>query len=161
MIMKKIAFFYLLIILITFAGHFTRVYAATLYGSCSLAFGGFGGSLFDPNSCVPDDELNNMIGSNIFTRIDFLKTGPNTKTNSENTVVSSGGRVAGASIAKVAGISTGTAGSLALSAALSLLITLSYLVYARTGLFKKREALSIIQKHRSDKNRFNFASQNR
>lgn len=69
------------------------------------------------------------------------------------------GQVAGAStIAQVAGVSTGTAGSLALSTALSLLIAFSYMVYTKTGLFKKREALAIIQKHCSDKNRFNFVS---
>ena len=69
------------------------------------------------------------------------------------------GQVAGIStIANVAGVSTGTAGSLALSTALSLLIALSYMAYTQTGLFKGREALSIIQKHRSDKNRFNFVS---
>ncbi|MBI2669863.1 MAG: DUF11 domain-containing protein [Candidatus Yanofskybacteria bacterium] len=68
------------------------------------------------------------------------------------------GQIAGTSIiANAAGVNTGTTGSLALSAVLSLLVTFSYMTYTQTGLFKKREALSIIQKHHSDKNKFNFA----
>ncbi|HEY4506643.1 MAG TPA: hypothetical protein VJH71_00535 [Candidatus Paceibacterota bacterium] len=67
------------------------------------------------------------------------------------------GQVAGTSITKVAGVSTGTAESLMLSLLLSALATFMYMGYTRTGVFKKREALASIRRHRSDKDHFNFA----
>ena len=71
----------------------------------------------------------------------------------------SNGQVAGVStVGRVAGVSTGTADSLALSLGLSALITLLYMAYTQTGIFKKREAWSVVKRHRSDKDRFNFAA---
>jgi uncharacterized repeat protein (TIGR01451 family) len=68
------------------------------------------------------------------------------------------GKVAGVSISKVAGVATGTAGSLAISLLLSILITYGYINYTKTGLFKKREILAVIKEHRLDKDKFNFIS---
>lgn len=68
------------------------------------------------------------------------------------------GATAGASISKVAGVATGTTGSLTLSFLLSALITLGYMSYTKTGLFKRRKTLAIIKEHRLDKNKFNFAN---
>jgi uncharacterized repeat protein (TIGR01451 family) len=68
------------------------------------------------------------------------------------------GQVAGVSIAKVAGVATGTAGSLAMSLFLSALITCGYMNYTKTGLFRKREAWAVIKEHRLNKNKFNFAN---
>ena len=68
------------------------------------------------------------------------------------------GKVAGVSIAKVAGIATGTAGSLALSLFLSGIVTFLYMGYTKTGVFKKRDAWAAIRNNLADKDRFNFAS---
>jgi uncharacterized repeat protein (TIGR01451 family) len=68
------------------------------------------------------------------------------------------GKVAGVSISKVAGVATGTAGSLTISLLLSALITFGYMNYTKTGLFKKREALAVIKEHRLNKNKFNFVN---
>ena len=68
------------------------------------------------------------------------------------------GKVAGASIAKVAGVATGTAGSLALSLLLSGIVTFLYMGYTKTGLFKKRDAWAAIRNNLADKNKFNFAN---
>ncbi len=51
---------------------------------------------------------------------------------------------------------TGTTDSLLLSLLLGGLAAFVYMNYSKTGLFKKRDALSIIKKHRSDRNKFNF-----
>ena len=63
-------------------------------------------------------------------------------------------------IAKVAGVATGTSGSLALSLALSMFITYLYAFYAKTSLFKKREIATLIKRDKSDKNKFNFVNEN-
>ena len=114
----------------------------------------------DLNALIAD-HVNDLAGRRVVTFVPYSVAANTTESNTNNTGTNSqtNGQVAGIStIANVAGVSTGTAGSLALSAALSLLIALSYMAYTQTGLFKRREALSIIQQHRSDKNRFNFAS---
>ncbi|MBI2063782.1 MAG: DUF11 domain-containing protein [Candidatus Yanofskybacteria bacterium] len=100
------------------------------------------------------------VGTNQTTnRAEVISDGASVAVAAQLPISITNGQVAGVStIANVAGVSTGTAGSLALSAALSLFIAFSYMAYTQTGLFRRREALSIIQKHRSDKNRFNFAS---
>ncbi len=73
-------------------------------------------------------------------------------------VTNSTGTVAGASIAKVAGVATGTTGSLMLSLFLSALVTFVYMGYTKTGIFRQREAWAVVKKFRSDKNRFNFVN---
>ncbi|MDO8626282.1 MAG: hypothetical protein Q7K39_02370, partial [Candidatus Magasanikbacteria bacterium] len=100
------------------------------------------------------------VGSNqTMNRAEAVSDGASVTVAAQLSITVINGQVAGVStIANVAGVSTGTAGSLALSATLSLLLAFSYMAYAQTGLFRRREALSIIQKYRSDKNRFNFAS---
>ncbi len=67
------------------------------------------------------------------------------------------GKVAGVSIARVAGVATGTAGSLALSLLLSSIVTFLYMGYTKTGVFKKRDAWAAIRNGLADKNKFNFA----
>ncbi len=68
------------------------------------------------------------------------------------------GKVAGVSIAKVAGVATGTAGSLALSLFLSGIVTTLYMGYTKTGLFKKRDAWAAIRNNLADKSKLNFAN---
>ena len=67
------------------------------------------------------------------------------------------GQVLGASITKIAGVATGTTDSLIFSLLFSTLVTLIYMGYTKTGIFKKRDAQSVVKKHLSDINRFNFA----
>ncbi len=72
--------------------------------------------------------------------------------------VAKDGKVLGASIAKVAGVATGTKESLILSIMLSALVTYIYFGYSQTDLFKKHEALNLVKRSRTDKNKFNFAN---
>lgn len=106
--------------------------------------------------------LNELLGYEAFRFGSYIGPGytTETRTATQNYSSSTGnsGTVAGASIAKVAGVTTGTAGSLIMSLLLSTLITYGYMNYTKTGLFKKREALAVIKEHRLDKNKFNFVN---
>lgn len=127
----------------------------------------FGNFQFDQNT-VLDNEINSVLGRQVFRRSGFLAT--NTIINRQiynnalgnstanNTTSSNNPQVAGVSISKAAGVETGTAGSFALSILMGILATITYMAYARTGLFKRQEVLAIIKKHRLDKNRLNFMS---
>ncbi len=142
------------------AGGFNQNSSGMVLGASTSIYGT---SMSDLNSSVPAYDLNNMIGRPIFRRGIVSKTDFAVQTQKSNiTAISNhpgnnNSRVAGASIAKAAGTATGTTGSLLLSAAISLMISLLYMAYTQTGLFKKREIQDIITKQHSDKNRFNFA----
>lgn len=83
----------------------------------------------------------------------------NTRTVTQSSSSANGaGTVAGVSISRVAGVATGTKDSLALSLALSALVTLTYAGYTRTGVSKRYGVWAVIRKHRSDKGKFNFAN---
>ncbi len=131
----------------------------------------FGNFEFDQNT-VPDNEINSVLGRQVFRRSGFIATNSilntavtqnntsNTNNNLNNNTANAdnNAQVAGASISKVAGVATGTTDSLALSLLISAFATIIYMAYTQTGLFKKQEVLAVIKKHRSDKNRFNFAA---
>ncbi|MBI2062672.1 MAG: hypothetical protein HYT61_00260 [Candidatus Yanofskybacteria bacterium] len=118
----------------------------------------FGNFAFKQN-VVPDNELNSVLGRQVFTRSGFLATNSilNTTVVQNNTSnANNNTQVAGASINKVSGVATGTTSSLVLSLLISTFATIIYMTYTQTDLFKNREALAVVKKHRSDKNRFNF-----
>jgi len=100
--------------------------------------------------------LNNLLGQPIFKLGDYYETITSTETTTPSATPNAG-TVAGASISKAAGVATGIKDSLMLSLILSTLVTLIYVGYTKTDLFKKREVRTIIKKGLSDKNRFNFA----
>lgn len=63
----------------------------------------------------------------------------------------------GSVLGAVGGVQTGAAGMAAITIALSAIMALGYMAYSNTGLFRKREARSVINQSRSNKNKFNFA----
>jgi hypothetical protein len=107
--------------------------------------------------------LNSLLGRQVFRFGNYSETAGTTETTvnaSQNLGASAkkSGVVAGVSISKAAGVTTGTKGSLALSLLLSALIAWAYMIYTKTGMSKKREAWAVIRKHCSDKEKFNFAN---
>lgn len=148
---------------ITFGTNSTATTVTTFTGTSGLNLNGM---IANP--------LNNLLGRQVFRFGDYNETTILSQTNttamrttqSQNNTSNktlaqlplsgSNGKVAGASISKAAGVPTGTSDSLIISMALSGLVTLFYAAYTRTNLFRKRDALAVIKKINSDKNRFNF-----
>lgn len=98
-------------------------------------------------------------GTTSLTNIARVRADNTAETSTQLYIYVSNGTVAGASISKVAGVATGTTGSLVMSLLLSGLITFLYMNYAQTGIFKQKEAWKAVRKSVSDKNKFNFVPQ--
>jgi hypothetical protein len=97
--------------------------------------------------------LNGILGYEAFRFGDYpwaSGTTGNTKTVTQSSSSGGSGTVAGTSISKVAGVATGTKGSLALSLGLSALITLMYAGYIKTGVSTRYGIWAVIRKHRSE-----------
>ncbi len=136
----------------------------------TLTSDGITGSGLNVGSLSPNQEIvvkfNALVGSTGYfsngttsvTNTARVSADDNTSTVTAQLPISIvNGKVLGVSIAKVAGVATGTAGSLALSLFLSAVVTFLYMGYTKTGVFKKRDAWAAIRNGLADKNKFNFA----
>lgn len=113
---------------------------------------------------IVGDSLNGLVGRNVFNLKPLVGSDRRINDSTDRAHFGytlndrdSNGIVAGVSISKVAGAIETGAGTLVLSLLASGLITLAYMGYTKTGLFKKRDALALIKKGSANANKFNFA----